>query len=298
MRILITGAGGFIGSHLVDKCVADGHDVLALDIKYRDHWLKSNREPYSQLSNVDIIKGVPQISFDLCYHLAAESRIQPSFNDPAQYVKTNVLGTMNVLEACRRNKARMVYAGSSTADDDTALNVYATSKHQGEQLCRTWAKCFGVSTAVARFYNVYGPRQIEDGPYATVLGIFEKQYREGKPLTVTGDGSQRRDFTHVEDIVEGLVAIASRGSQYGYSYSLGTQTNHSILEVARMFGRDIEFIPRPSGESDITQADTRGGEELRWRAKRDLQSYVNSFIANHEAYEVTDNRGESMADSF
>jgi UDP-glucose 4-epimerase len=175
----------------------------------------------------------------------------------------------------------MVYAGSSTADDDVAKNVYATTKVQGEELCRAWSLCFGVKVDMARFYNVYGARQIEDGQYATVIGIFERQFRGGEKLTVTGDGSQRRDFTAVEDIVDGLVAIADRGRGDASVYGLGTGRNYSILEVARMFVPDdrIRFIPRPPGESEVTLAGAaRTDSMLGWLSNRWLEDYVARVV--------------------
>lgn len=168
----------------------------------------------------------------------------------------------------------MVYAGSSTADDDTQSNVYAASKHAGEELCRTWHKSFGLRVAVARFYNVYGPRQIEDGRYATVVGIFERQTRQGLPLTVTGDGLQRRDFTHVDDIVSGLLAVAESGVPDGRPYSLGSGTNHSIIEIAEMFGGHVEFLPKRPGEAAVTLADLSAASHLGWSPKKRIEDYI------------------------
>ncbi len=276
MRVLVTGAGGFIGSHLVDRCKADGHFVVGVDRKPLEEWTRGKRSCDYDFSR-DILCSDLVYDFDLCYHLAADARIQPSFNDPEEYVRNNVLGTACVLEWCRKVKARMVYAGSSTADSDTSLNVYATTKIQGEQLCRTWNRCFGVSVDIARFYNVYGPRQVEEGVWATVIGIFERQYRSGEKLTVTGDGLQRRDFTHVEDIVDGLVKIADRGKGGAEVYSLGTGKNYSILEVAKMFCQPdwIEFVPRRRGEARETRADYgKAWSVLGWKPTRSLEDYV------------------------
>lgn len=280
MKVLITGAGGFIGSHLVDACRLRGDYIVGLDIKHADQWIRgsysSHLELYQNCASPFAASQVPQ--FDVCFHLAAESRIQPSFNNPMLYVTSNVLGTARMLDLCRLNSARMVYAGSSTADDAIEKNVYATTKHNGEDLCKAWRMSFGTSVSIARFYNVYGARQIEDGQYATVIGIFERQYRDGLPLTVTGDGSHRRDFTAVEDIVDGLLRIADKGRPDAEVYPLGSGVAYSILEVARMFVDDsrIRFIPRPPGEAERTLSEySRTNRDTGWVPTRWLDDYVN-----------------------
>lgn len=282
MRILITGAGGFIGSYVVDYCRRQDHFVIGIDRKLNDDWIRGNLG-----SNLEICEDVAfidqqyHLDFDLCYHLAAESRIQPSFHEPLEHVYTNMLGTAKVLEVTRKTGGRLIYAGSSTADDSVSKNVYATTKVAGEMLCQAWSKCFGLSTAVARFYNVYGPRQVETGKYSTVIGIWENQLREGLKLTVTGDGSQRRDFTHVNDIVSGLVAIGEKGREDGHVYGLGTGINHSIIELAKRFvegdAKRIQFVPRPPGESEVTLAEIEAtSTELGWQPTHNIEEYIDS----------------------
>ena len=282
MRVLITGAGGFIGSHLVDLLVSEGHNVIGIDKKRISDW--SVGQHCSNVSRVLDIRDMeslryfkPSFSFDVCFHLAAESRIQPSFTDPLGCIMDNVWGTANVLQFCVESKCkRIIYAGSSTADDDVSKNVYATSKFQGEQLCRTWFQCFGLTYHIARFYNVYGPRQEEEGPLATVIGIWERQYRNGEKLTITGDGTQRRDFTHVEDIVDGLYRIWVNNPD-SEILSLGTSQNHSLVELAGLFKCPTRFIPRPPGESQITRASI--SPLLDWHAKRSIEKYINDLTS-------------------
>ncbi|MCK9570090.1 NAD-dependent epimerase/dehydratase family protein [Candidatus Pacearchaeota archaeon] len=283
MKVLVTGAGGFIGSHLVDKLKSKGHYVIGLDRKCQDDWSVGQCIPDFPLV-MDIrhcmeSRVLFRGSFDVCFHLAAESRIQPSFKDPLGCVADNVMGTANVLQLCVETGARMIYAGSSTADDDVSKNVYATSKYQGEQLCQTWLSCFGLPYHIARFYNVYGERQEEEGPLATVIGIWEKQYREGLALTITGTGTQRRDFTHVSDIVDGLYAIWETDPNVRV-HSLGTNENHGLYELASMFNAPIKFIPRPPGESDETRA-VLAGEDLNWKAQNRIVDYVQSIVQFH-----------------
>ncbi len=187
------------------------------------------------------------------------------------------MGTVSVFEFARAIGAKVVYAGSSTFYHSIYANAYAFSKWQGEELCRMYARVFGVSTVIARFFNVYGKRQIEDGEYATVIGVFERQIRNGKPLTVTGTGEQRRDFTHVSDIVRGLIAMSERGFT-GSTYNLGTGTNYSILQVANLFGGPIEFVPKRPGEAFETRADiSKTISDLDWSPKENLVDYVRSL---------------------
>ena len=279
LKVLITGAGGFIGSHLVNKCIEDGHYVIGLDKKPLDKWIVGRRKCDYRIPSTTVEEMEKfYIEFDLCFHLAAESRIQPSFRKPLEYVRSNVLGTSVVLEMATRQKARVVYAGSSTADDDPEKNVYAMSKWQGEELCKTWRKCFNADVGIARFYNVYGNRHITTGAYATVIGIWERQWVNCEPLTVTGLGTQKRDFTAVEDIVDGLAAIGERGSNG--EFSLGTGENHALVDIAKMFVDydEIEFIPRPPGESEVTLANISLNKEvLGWEAKRKLVDYIEEF---------------------
>ncbi len=280
-RVLITGAGGFIGSHLVDRCKSLGACVLGVDRKPIEEWSRGERfcdhEIVADVSGAVLSQGNLGIT-DYCFHLAAESRIQPSFRIPLRYVFSNVVGTARALEYCRKVGAKLIYAGSSTADGDIRMNPYAATKLQGETLCKTWGYSFNQQTSIARFYNVYGPRQVEEGMWATVVGIFERQYRNGEPLTVSGDGKQRRDFTHVDDIVAGLVRIAEYGMGTGEIYPLGSGENHSILQVAQMFTTDsgrIQFYPRPAGEVEYTLCDfDLTLRHTGWIPTKRLEDYV------------------------
>lgn len=169
----------------------------------------------------------------------------------------------------------MVYAGSSTAYADIYLNPYAFFKHAGEDFCRLYNKIYDVSVGIARFFNVYGPRQLEESDYSTVIGIWEKLYRNKQPLTITDDGEQRRDFTHVEDIVDGLIAI-SKGNWNADTFQLGTGFSHSLNEVAKMFkGSEIKYIPKRPGEARVTLADIADSViKLKWHPKHKLQDYI------------------------
>lgn len=319
MNILVTGGAGFIGSNLVDLLISQKHRVVVWDnlstgvlnnvhsdavFHKRDvSFVCGNAERFLELSwrKAD---GDDPVWFDAIFHLAAQPRIQPSFKNPQLTHNTNVTGTLNMLELARLTNAKFVYAGSSTHDYDLYANPYAFCKGVGEEYCRLYSSVYGVSTAIVRFYNVYGPRQIEEGDYSTVIGIFEKQKREGKPLTVTGTGEQRRDYTHVEDICAALVAV-SEDEWDADVFPCGTGTNYSILEIVQMFYgfvRDSDGIfrdpsgifkdpssifkdqskvrflnPRP-GEATTTLADIKMTKTLGWEPKHDLKDYVSSVV--------------------
>jgi len=258
-KILVTGGLGFVGSHLVDALANEGHDVTVIDNLCSESSSKSYMRDdvtywVDDIRNLNTYKYCNE-SFDLIYHLAALARIQPSFKDPLTYLSIDIMGTSNVLEFARRCNARVVYAGSSSAYGGPMLNPYAFAKFTGEQTCELYNKVYGLSTVTARFFNVYGKRQPTTGAYATVVGVFEKQYEVGNALTVTGTGEQRRDFTHVSDIIEGFKLLGQE-SWNAEVFQLGTGKNYSINELANMFGGDIEYIEKRPGEAWTTLADS------------------------------------------
>jgi UDP-glucose 4-epimerase len=282
MKVLVTGGAGFVGTNLVKRLLADGHKVVSLDNYSTGK--KENEQEGCEYFDVELC-GVKDYSFfmdkpDVIFHLAALARIQPSLKDPEPHIKNNFLSTVNILEFARENSIPVVYAGSSSYHHGLYSSPYAWSKWSGEELCKLYSSVYDVSTSICRFYNVYGPYQLEDGDYSTVLGIFEKQYRNGEPLTITADGKQRRDFTHVEDIVDGLV----RCSQHNFKaqfFELGSGVNYSINEVADMFGKDYprEYISARKGEYDRTLCDYSVAElKLGWKPKHSLENYMKIVI--------------------
>ena len=238
-KILVTGGLGFVGSHLVDSLAADSdNDITVIDNLCSEssskNYIRSDVTYWiDDVKNLNSYKYFNE-KFDVVYHLAALARIQPSFKDPLTYMETDIMGTSHVLEFSRRCSAKVIYAGSSSAYAGPMLNPYAFAKFTGEQLCELYNKVYGLSTVIARFFNVYGERQPTTGAYATVVGVFEKQYETGNLLTVTGTGEQRRDFTHVSDIVEGF-KLLGKGNLQAEVFQLGTGKNYSINELANMF---------------------------------------------------------------
>ena len=280
-KVLVTGGLGFIGSTLVDMLTtAGGSDVTVMDnliseSSSEDYKRDGVRYWIEDIRNINEDKY--QESFDVVFHLAALSRIQPSFKNPLETISVDGHGTAEVCEFARKNGAKVVYAGSSSFYAGPYLNPYAFAKWQGEEICRLYGECFEISTAIARFFNVYGKRQPEVGEYATVVGIFERQYKDGDVLTITGTGEQRRDFTHVEDICAGLIAI-SLGEHRGDTFNLGTGRNHSINELADLFEREKKYIPARPGEAAITLADiSHTTDKTGWSPARQLEEYVSQF---------------------
>ena len=285
MRALVTGGLGFVGSHLVDELATRGHDVVVMDNLCSEsssrQYMRSDVTYWiDDVKNLDKSKYLPDASgdgFDVIYHLAAHARIQPSFKDPLKYLENDIMGTAHVCEYARQVGARVVYAGSSSAYGGPMLNPYAYAKYTGEQVCEMYHKVYGMSTVTARFFNVYGDRQPISGPYATVVGIFEQKRKSHSPLTVTGTGEQRRDFTHVSDIVSGFIALGNfKGS--AQVFNLGCEKNYSINELADMFGGKKEYIPARPGEAWETLADiSEMNQATGWKPSVSLEEYVEKW---------------------
>lgn len=286
MKYIVTGGGGFIGSHVVDALLARGDEVHVVDI-----FLSGKRErvnPKAIVHEVDIrnfddlvpiFKGAAGI-----FHLAAQPRMQYSIQEPRLTNDINITGTLNVLLAARdAGVKRVVYSASSSAygtkhsmplrEDMEACPVipYAIQKRVGEQYCEMVARFYGLETVAIRYFNVYGPRQTtdKDGPYATVIGIFLGQAKKGQAMTVVPDGTQLRDFTHVYDVVRAnLLAMESLKVGKGEIINIGTGTNYSMLQIAEMIGGKWEFTDPRQGETHETRADNSKAKELLgWEPK-------------------------------
>tara|TARA_R110002074_G_scaffold342288_2_gene512836 strand:- start:894 stop:1802 length:909 start_codon:yes stop_codon:yes gene_type:complete len=281
-RILVTGGAGFVGSNLVYRLIKEGHSVTVID-DYSTG-LKSNEVNGASYFTGDITAhGIIEASnfkkYDVIYHLAAMARIQPSLTDPVGCINTNFGGTLNVMEYARENKCQIIYAGSSSKHVGLYVSPYAWSKFGGEELCKLYSTVYDLNTTICRFYNVYGPNQIKTGDYATIVGIFEDQYAAGKPLTPTGDGEQRRDFTHVDDIVDGLYRCLGKSFR-AQEFEFGTGYNYSINEVAAMFGDyPVEYIPARSGEYPTTLCTSTSADLLLgWSATDKLKDWIKNFV--------------------
>jgi UDP-glucose 4-epimerase len=284
-NFIVTGGCGFIGSHLVELLLSKEPDAKIFVIDNMDSGKIENivfdeRVQYLFKDVRHILEEREELKeIDTIFHLGARARIQPSFNEPNETVDVNVRGTSVVCELARVLGAKIVYAGSSSFYGGVYLNPYSFTKWQGEEVCKMYSEVYGLSVAIARFFNVYGPRHPKTGPYGTVVGVFERQFINKKPLTITGDGEQRRDFTHVLDIVSGLHAM-SLDNHTADIYNLGTGTNHSINELASLFGTEASYVPKRRGEAWTTLADiSKAKNELKWEPTHKLENYVKRWLS-------------------
>jgi UDP-glucose 4-epimerase len=288
---LVTGGAGFVGSALIKSLLTEYPDaaIVSLDNYFTgtpENHVNDPRVSYIDGSTVDIAKiwagqGLP--APELVFHMGEYSRIVQSFEDHDLTWDFNLLGTKEVVKFSAGHGAKLIYAGSSSKfgndGQDENLNPYAWTKAKNIEYIRNYSNWYGLDYAITYFYNVYGPGQITTGKYATVIGIFEHQYLAGEPLTVVSPGTQTRDFTHIDDIVRGLLLVARKGS--GDGYLLGAGHEWPLLDVAKMFGCEYQLVPVRRGERTRGQADITKAMELGWRPERKLDEYIAEFVAAH-----------------
>lgn len=279
MRVLVTGGAGFVGTNLVKKLLKQGHEVVCID-NYSTGY-KTNHVPGATYFEFDIRKITDYKgwgNFDLVYHLAALARIQPSFKAPVETFTVNVNATLLVAEYCAKHNIPMIYAGSSSHHSGKFKNPYTFSKDIGEEIIQLYQEHYGLKASITRFYNVYGPHHLKEGAYCTVIGKWEAAYERKEPLTIYGDGTKRRDFTHISDIVDALILIPEKQA-WGHIFELGRGKNYSIKEVADMFHTDIVYEENKPGEALITLCtDTLAQEVLGWKAILDLEDYIKDYL--------------------
>jgi len=282
MKILVTGACGFIGFNLVKRLVSEGHQVLGVDDLSIGKIENQVKTCEYLLVDVRQLKEYEFIKFDLCFHLAALSRIQPSFTNPTETFKSNTEGCLVIAELVRKVGAKVVYSGSSSRWHDPFRSPYACFKHLGEEIFKLYKKVYGLDAEIARFYNVYGPGEITDGDWAAVIGKWRNQIEKGEPITIVGDGEQRRDFTHIDDIVDGLIRIAFSNEKHEDAWELGTGNNYSINEVYEMFrqkfGVEKINIPDQKGNYKVTMRENDDAlNKLGWKPTDKLKNYIDSL---------------------
>jgi UDP-glucose 4-epimerase len=292
MKSLVTGGAGFIGSNIVDKLIELGHDVICIDNESAEcheqfYWnQKANNYKYD-ICDYDQIQHLFN-GVDYVFHVASDARIQPAILNPKKSIESNAVGTANVLELSRLAKVKkFVYSSTSSAYGKKAilpnietqpsdpLTPYSAAKVFGENLARVYYSLYGLETISLRYFNVYGNRQPIKGEYAPVIGLFLKQCGEKKPLTVVGDGSQRRDFTHISDIVEANILASKVSHGFGEVYNIGYGSNYSIIDIANTISNDIKFIPQRIGEVQETLASNQKFKDLtNWNPKIKLNEWI------------------------
>ena len=310
MKTLVTGGAGFIGSNLVDRLIADGHEVVVIDNESSDaneqfYWNPAASNHKHDILDYESTRPLYE-GVDMVFHLAAEARIQPCIVNPIKAVHVNAVGTATVLQCAREaGVKRVIYSSTSASyglkntpplNEDMrtdCLNAYSVSKVSGEELCKMYSRLYGLETVIFRYFNVYGERQPVKGQYAPVIGIFLRQKAAGEPMTIVGDGNQRRDFTHVSDVVEANIKasqfvapdydITDNGGsrvyknwEWGQVYNIGTGTNHSVNEIADMIGGDRVNVPPRPGEARVTLANaSKAHTQLQWKATVQLSDWIS-----------------------
>ena len=300
-RTLVTGGAGFIGSHLVERLLAEGHQVTVID-NYstgRPENLSHLKNPSLNVVEADIadyqriascFEGV-----DWVFHIAALADIVPSIKHPLAYHKANVDGTVSALEASRVCKVqKFIYAASSSCygipdsyptSEDADIRPqypYALTKYVGEQYVLHWGKIFDLPVISLRMFNVYGPRSRTSGTYGAVFGVFLAQKLAGRPFTVVGDGKQTRDFTFVEDVVDAYLRAAESDIR-AEVFNVGSGTTYSVNRLVELLGGEVTYIPKRPGEPDCTFADvSKIHRTLGWRARTSLEKGVKVMMDNIE----------------
>ena len=279
-KILVTGGAGFIGSHLCERLLESGNEVTSLDNyflgKYENHVKGVN---YIKAPTNDIrwcVKNKP----DIVFHLGEYSRIEQSFDDVKLVHEYNTQGTFEVLEFIRETGAKLIYAGSSTKFSDIGADAspYAFSKAKNTELVVNYGKWFDINYAITYFYNVYGGREIKEGKYATVIAKYKEKIKNKENLPVVLPGTQERNFTHIDDIIDGLLLVGEKGK--GDGYGIGSDQTYSVIDVAMIFANygklKIDELPEREGNRNSGILVTEKTKKLGWKPKRTLLEYIKN----------------------
>jgi UDP-glucose 4-epimerase len=288
-KILITGGAGFVGSHLCEKLLKLDNEVISLD-----NYFTGNET--NHIKGVKYVKGHTSdisklINFtpDIIYHLGEYSRVEQSFEDMRIVYEYNKVGTFEILEFVRQTGSKIVYAGSSTKFGDGGISrntsPYAWTKATNTELVINYGNWFGINYAITYFYNVYGPREISQGKYATLIAIYKEKMKKNEPLGIVKPGTQKRNFTYIDDIINGLILVGENG--YGDEFGLGSDEAFSIIEVAEMFlnmdinsaikQRKVIMLPERRGNRMSAEVITDKTKILGWKPKAFLKDYITKL---------------------
>ncbi len=283
-KILVTGGAGFVGSHLCERLAQDkNNDVYSLDNYFtgsKDNHVKNVTYIEGLTENIDeLITFVP----DMVYHLGEYSRVEQSFDDIEKVWKFNKNGIFAVLEFVRKHGCKILYAGSSTKFGDGEMgrsaSPYAWTKASNTELVQNYGIWFNVSYAITYFYNVYGPREIQTGKYATLIALFKEKMKNNEPLTIVSPGTQKRNFTHIEDIVNGLILVGEYG--YGDEFGIGSPEAYTIKEIAQIYGGKIEMLSERKGNRMTADVITGKTESLGWKPTKNIRDYIEECRKNN-----------------
>ena len=295
MISLVTGGAGFIGSNLVDYLIQQGHEVICVDNESAEcndkfYWNDKACNIIGDITDYDFIKNCFK-DVDYVFHLAAESRLQPAIKNPIEAVYKNCVGTTTILQCAREaGVKRFVYSSTSSGygfnpspnvetQPDDCLNPYSASKVAAEKFCKMYSDLYGLETVVLRYFNVFGERSPRRGQYAPVIGIFDRQRLSGEALTIVGDGTQRRDFIYVGDVVKAnlIAAEANLDKKYfGQVFNIGSGINYSVQEIADAISDNQTYIPKREGEMETTWSNIeKASEILGWKPEVDVLEWIN-----------------------
>jgi len=294
MKSLVTGGAGFIGSHIVDRLLDLGHEVVCIDNESavsneKFYWNNEANNYKYDICDYNLIEPLFK-NVDCVFHLASDARIQIAIQNPRKSMHINAVGTFNILEASRENNVkRVIYSSTSSSygkkntlpniesQNPDPLTTYSSAKIFGENLMKVYFNLYGLETISLRYFNVYGERHPLKGRYAPVVGLFLKQFKEGLPLTIVGDGTQKRDFTYIKDAVEANILAANSQNQsiFGETYNIGTGKNMSILDIAKTICNNVQYIEdRPSEVKETLADNNKAKNDFGWEPKHELLEWI------------------------
>ena len=294
---IVTGGAGFIGSHIVEKLKKLDHMVVVIDNEYSDndkfHWRKDTLNVNIDITDYKALKKA-FTGADYIFHCAAEARIGPAIENPVNALNINTIGTCNVLQCAREVGAKKVLYSSTSSgyglneapnietQPDDCLNPYSVSKIAGEKLCKMYTDLYGLNTIIFRYFNVFGERAPRKGQYAPVTGIFLRQKAAGEPLTIVGDGEQRRDYIYVKDVANANVMAAISNpddNAYGQVYNVGSGKNYSVNEIASFISDDTINIPPRIGEARNSLANIdKIQKTFAWKPEVDVEQWIKTQL--------------------
>lgn len=282
-KVIVTGGAGFIGSHLCETLVSMGKfDIVSID-NYSTGSVENHVEGVRYIKGEAADIGTlfdPEDNISMVFHLGEYSRVEQSFDDIETVFKSNTYSILSIVSFCKKMNAKLIYAGSSTKFADGGIgpqqSPYAWSKATNTGFINSYAQWYGINYAIVYFYNVYGGREIKSGKYATVIGKFTELYKQGKDIPVVCPGNQKRNFTHIRDIINGLILVGLNGN--GDGYGIGNPKSYTILEVAKMFGNTIVMLPSRPGNRMTADVHTDKTTELGWKPTVELDEYINEIV--------------------